>query len=100
MVKSFQILKFTPNTPAKIKGAAIISLRGIYESPKQHQAHSQYLADQTGADTIIPQLYEEKLITSNNNNNNKEEFINQFEWSKTVNELQDFTEFLYRSKYP
>ncbi|CAO3624893.1 unnamed protein product [Cunninghamella blakesleeana] len=99
MVKSFQVIKFTPNTLAKIQGAAVLSLRGIYESPTQHQAHSQYLADQTGADIIIPHFYDEMLISSNHLQN-KEEFINQFEWSKTVNELQGFTEFLYRSKYP
>ncbi|CAO3608636.1 unnamed protein product [Cunninghamella echinulata] len=100
MSKSFKLLTFKPTTPSKIQGAAILSLRGIYESTKQHHDHSQYLADQTGADTIIPLLYEEKLESMLNKEDDKQKIINQFEWTKTVNELQHFTEFLHRSKYP
>ncbi|KAI9309416.1 hypothetical protein BJ944DRAFT_236106 [Cunninghamella echinulata] len=97
MSKSFKLLTFKPTTPSKIQGAAILSFRGIYETTKQHHDHSQYLADQTGADTIVPLLYEERLESLLNKEEDKQKITDQFEWTKTVNELQHFTEFLHRS---
>ncbi|ORY97394.1 dienelactone hydrolase [Syncephalastrum racemosum] len=93
----FQVFKFQPRSPAKIKGAAIIVLQEWWGVNDQIKRHAQKLADSTGACTVVPDLYKGKLgLTAEEASH----LMGGLDWKQAVHELQELSDGLREAKFP
>ncbi|ORY93886.1 dienelactone hydrolase [Syncephalastrum racemosum] len=92
----FKVLTFDPKTEKKIDGAAVIVLQewwGINDTIKNH---AQRIANNTGALTVLPDLYKGKIgLTAEEASH----LMSNLDWNVAISELQVLTESLRKEGY-
>ncbi|KAI8081278.1 dienelactone hydrolase [Halteromyces radiatus] len=93
----FPVFRFKPRTTSKIPGASIIVLQEWWGVNNQCKQHAQRLADDTGAHTVIPDLYKGKVGVDAEEASH---LMKNLDWRNAISELQQLTLQLHEAKYP
>ncbi|KAI8985119.1 dienelactone hydrolase [Pilobolus umbonatus] len=92
----FKVYSFKPQTAKKLAGAAIIVLQEWWGVNDTIKKHAQRISDNTGADTIIPDLYKGKIgLTAEEASH----LMSNLDWDVAIGEIEQLVEKLRKDGY-